>query len=441
MPNFMKGLVIAAASAAALTAAAPVAAQTEITVQRFFGTCDADWGSNTDVAKAVGECGIITSQINKFMADNPDIKVNVNTVEWPGYDQLTAQMASGDPPDVVTIHASVLSDYQQKGLLEPLEAVLASAGVDPASFTAAGREGVTKDGQIFALPFDNHAMLWHINMNYFKQAGLVNADGTPILPKSVDELLAQGKQFKEKVGKPYLVQILANERAAYTRALYIYLMQQKSDFFADPKKIKLNTPEAKNVLQMFKDLYDQDLTTKDQDYPAAVAGFSNGDGGAFLNGTWIIGDLDAQSHAEGNPLSGGGYAVYPYPQLFGGEPGYYSDGHTWAMPKKDRSPEQIAAIGKFMKFMADNNFDWSRTGHLPAMQAVIDSAEFKALPHRSTILSIADIAKPLPAAVQRQFAIQDIIGEEMSSAMTGDKEIDAALTDAEARVNDLLANL
>jgi hypothetical protein len=65
-------------------------------------------------AKAVGECGIITSLINKFNADNPDVHVNVTTVEWPGYDQLTAQFAAGDPPDIVTIHQSVLADYQSK---------------------------------------------------------------------------------------------------------------------------------------------------------------------------------------------------------------------------------------------------------------------------------------------------------------------------------------
>jgi len=168
----------------------------EITVQRFFGACDADWGTNTDVSKAVGECGIITSQINKFVADNPDIKINVNTVEWPGYDQLTAQLASGEPPDVVTIHESVLSDYQSKGLLEPLDPVLKAAGVDSSTFTAAGREGVTKEGEIFGLPIDSHTMLWHINMNYFRKAGLVNDDGTPVLPKTADELLSQAKQFK-----------------------------------------------------------------------------------------------------------------------------------------------------------------------------------------------------------------------------------------------------
>lgn len=440
MANTLRTLVMAAASVLALGAAVPAYAQTEITVQRFFGTCDADWGTNTDVSAAVGECGIITSQINKFMADNPDIKVNVNTVEWPGYDQLTAQMASGEPPDLVTMHTSVISDYQSKGLLAPLDEVLGTAGIEAASLTAAGREGVTKEGQIYGLPIDTHAMLWHINMNYFKQAELVNPDGTPILPKNMEELLTQAKQFQEKVGKPYFVQILANEYAAFARATYIYLNQQGSDYFADPTKVKLNTPEARNIVQMFKDVFDQNLTTKDQDYAAAVAGFNNGDGGVFLNGTWVIGDLDAMSKAEGNPLSGGGYAVYPYPALFGGE-GYFGDGHAWVMPTKDRTPEQVAAIGKFLKFMADNNFDWARTGHLPAIQAVLDSPEFQALPHRNTIMSIANTTKGLPPAVQRQQSIQQIIGEEIASAMTGQKEVDAALTDAEARVNDLLANL
>jgi multiple sugar transport system substrate-binding protein len=60
------------------------------------------------------------------------------------------------------------------------------------------------------LPFDTHTWLWHINLNLFKQAGLIDASGNAILPKSADELLAQAKQFKEKTGKPYFVSTLAN---------------------------------------------------------------------------------------------------------------------------------------------------------------------------------------------------------------------------------------
>ena len=319
--------------------------------------------------------------------------------------------------------------------------MLTSVGVTSADFTDASRNGVTKDGKIYGLPIDNWTMLFHINMDLFKKAGLVNADGTPKLPTSPEELLAQAKQFKDKTGKPYFVQNLANEVALFTRNLYTYLFQQDSDFFADPKHVKLTTPEAKKVVEMYKAIFDNGYTTKDLDYAAGINAFLAGEGGVHLNGTWVIGDYTASSEKAGTALNAGGYAVYPYPQLFGGKKAQYADGHSWAVSKKDRTPEQTAAIGKFLKFFHDNDFDWSRTGHLPAVKAVLDSAQFKALPHRDTISSIATLGTPLPSAVQRQFAIQDIIGQEMSAAISGQKDVDSALKDMESRINDLLANL
>ncbi len=438
----MKTTLLAAVSASVMMLASPGFAATELTVQRFFGACDADFGTNTDVAKAVGECGIITSMINKFNADNPDVHVSVTTVEWPGYDQLTAQFASGDAPDIVTIHESVLSDYQSKGLLLPLDDVLNSVGVTPDSFTDAARNGVTRDdGKIYGLPIDTWSLLFHINMDLFKKAELVNADGTPKLPTSVDELLAEAKQFKEKTGKPYFVQPTANETANLAWNLYSYLFQQNSDFLADPTHVKLNTPEAKTVVNMFRTLYADGNITPNLDYGTGINAFLAGDGGVHLNGTWVIGDYTAASEKSGTALNAGGYAVYPFPQLFAGDKAQYADGHTWAVSQKDRTPEQLAAIGKFLKFFADNDFEWSRTGHLPAYKAVLASDAFKALPHRDTLAPLAALGRPLPSAVQRRFAIQDIVGEEMNAAETGQKDTDAALTDAETRINELLANL
>ncbi len=436
----MRRFLLSTAALIALTCATSAQAQTKIELQRFFGACDADYGKVTDVSKAVGECGIITSLINKFEADNPDIDVNVTTVEWPGYDQLNAQLASGAAPDVVSMHYSAISDYQSRGLIDPIDDVLSAQGISPDSFTDAARGGVTKEDHLFGLPFDNWTMLFHVNLNLMKQAGLVNADGTPILPTSAEELIAQGKQFKEKTGKPYLVQILANETAAYARVLYTLLQQQNADFFADPTKITLNTPEAKNVVELMKKIKDEGLTTTGLDYAASVTSFTNGDGGIAVNGTWLIGDFVAQSEKEGTALSGG-YTVYPVPQLYPGRDSTYADGHSWVMPHKDRTPEQTEAIGKLFKFLAENDFQWARTGHLPAVKAVFAMPEFKALPHRENIAEIAETGRSLPGAVQRQFAIQDIIGEEVGAAVNGDKSIDEALGSAESRINDLLANI
>jgi multiple sugar transport system substrate-binding protein len=123
------------------------------------------------------------------------------------------------------MHISAIPDYQSRDLLEPLDEGLKSVGVDPSTFTAVSRGGVTKNGAIYGLPIDTWAPLWHINLNYFRQAGLMK-DGEPILPASPEELIAQARQFKQATGKPYFVQALINERATYTRNLYTFLMQQ-----------------------------------------------------------------------------------------------------------------------------------------------------------------------------------------------------------------------
>ena len=64
-----------------------------------------------------------------------------------------------------------------------------------------------------------------------------------------------------------------------------------------------------------------------------------------------------------------------------------------------------------------------------------------AVEHRTEVARLVDTAASLPAGVQRQFTIQQIISEEMESGITGQKPIDTVLADAERRVNDLLFNL
>ena len=414
--------------------------RTELRLQRFFGACEAEYGRVTDISKAEGECGIMTALINRFEAENPDIEVVENIVFWPGYDQLTAQLAANDAPDLVTMHGSVIADYQARGLLEPLGDSLARFGVPPAAFTEAARTAVTIDGTVWGMPIDTWAPLWHINMNLFREAGLVRPDGSPILPSSPEELYEQAAQFRERTGKPYFVQGTANEYAAFARNFYTFVMQQGGTLYSGPREADFTTPEARRALELFKTIHDRNLTTKNQDYSAAVSGFLNGDGGVFLVGTWMVGTFNAEAQTEGRPLSGG-YAVRPYPSLFS-EDVTFADGHSWVMPADDeRTPAERDAALRFLKFFAEQDGEWARTGHLPAFQAVIDSPQWRALPHRAELASLAENARPLRKDLRRQFPIETIVGQEAAAAISGAKPIDRALADMERRVNAILQNL
>jgi multiple sugar transport system substrate-binding protein len=175
------------------------------------------------------------------------------------------------------------------------------------------------------------------------------------------------------------------------------------------------------------------------DTPAAIAAFMSGEGGVYPTGTWMIGQFETEENTPGRPLHQS-YAVYPYPRLWGEQLSFVS-GHAWVVPKRDRTPEERTAIWRFFRFMAAHNFDWARTGHLPAMQAVIDSPQFRALPHRTDVAPLATIGRPLPGTVQRQSAVEGIVGEEMAAAITGQKPSGRALADADRRVNEFLAQL
>jgi len=364
--------------------------------------------------------------------------VDTNVIAWPGYPQLTAQMAARDPPDLVSMHENVISDYASKGLLEPVEPYLKAAGLDAASFTRASQEGVTIGGRMYGLPWDTHGGLWHINTKLFAEAGLMRG-GKPVLPNSPEELLAQARQFKQRTGKPYLIQSLVGDPAGAARNLYTYVMAQGRPVFPDARHLKVNTPEGRRVAEFFRQITADGLGTSNMDTPAAIAAFMSGEGGIYPTGTWMIGQFQQESVTPGRPLYGS-YAVMNYPRLWG-EHRIYVGGHAWVVPKRERSPEQKAAIARLFRFIAQHNCDWARTGHLPAFTAVLDSPQFRALPHRADIAPLADIGRPLPGYVRRQSAVEGIVGEEMAGAITGQKSVPDALATAERRVNEFLAEL
>jgi len=111
------------------------------------------------------------------------------------------------------------------------------------------------------------------------------------------------------------------------------------------------------------------------------------------------------------------------------------------VPTRKRTPQQRAAIARFFRFMAAHNFDWTRTGHIPAFKSVLVDPRFASLPHRADIAPRAEIGRPVPSTIQRQNAIEGIVGEEAVAAFTGQKSIERALSEAERRVDDLLAEI
>lgn len=62
-----------------------------------------------------------------------------------------------------------------------------------------------EDGRIYGLPRDGYVLGMHINVDLFEQAGLVDEEGLPLYPTTLQELAEYGQIIREKTGKAGLV--------------------------------------------------------------------------------------------------------------------------------------------------------------------------------------------------------------------------------------------
>lgn len=416
---------------------ADTSGKTEITLMRFFGSCDARYAQVTKASEGVGECGIITTLVNEFNATNRDgIVVRTQIGEWgPYYDQLTARLVAKDIPTVAVMHESALGDYVRRKLVLPLDEDFARIGIDKADFTEHAARGTAFNGQTYALPFDTWAWLWHLNTKLMKQAGLIQPDGQPRLPRSPEELLAQARAFKQKTGKPYFAWAVANETAANDRTFLTLVAQQNAQLFSeDGKTIRMHQPAVVNALALMQQLYAEGLVKPNLDYAAANQAFLNGDVGVVVVGTWTIDQFLRESRKPESPLQGA-YAVVPFPQLYE-RPAVFADGHAWALFKggSTNAREHEAAL-KFLKFIWDRSAEWSRTGHLPVRQSVARSEAFRALPLREPLAEITRTGIGMPGNVPTQRAIELLIGEDVANLMLSAKPIPEVQASVEKRVD------
>jgi len=424
----MRLALIGAALAAGL--AAPAAAQTEVSLARFFGACE---DAGTDTSASTGEACIIQSIINAASAEIDGVTVETLPTDWGNYyDQIKAAYAGGTPPDIHVMHRHRVPEFAGFGALAAIGDDLASVGIDPSDWTENAREAVTWEGQVYGVPMDFHANLWHVNMALMEQAGLVE-DGRPILPSSPEELLEHARRVQEATGQDYLAADFAQFPIG-VRLVLALLWQQDANIFEDGTAT-IDTPEARAAIGAITQLFDEGLSDPRLNYADSQQAFLNGEAAVLVNGTWVVDFYSAEAAKEETGLDD--YYVAAFPTLFD-QPATWADSHMWVIPSPVKQDEETyRAALQVLAFINDHNIDWARTGHMSVRNSVLESEEYAALPHRSEYADTAAIARDTPPS-ENYGAIQDVLNRELQAIWLTDKPVDDALADAEAEVQDEL---
>ncbi|MCY4538319.1 MAG: extracellular solute-binding protein [Chloroflexi bacterium] len=406
-----------------------------LTVLRFFGDCVDDYGDVTDLGGITSECGIITVLTNIWNEEHPDIQVETIVADWPGTTQLNAAIAAGTPPDIAVLHGRRIPIYASRGALTPLTDVMDAVGIDAGDLTEGAADYGLYQGEFYGVPFDLAATIWHINLDLWAEAGLVDDMGAPMLPTSPEDFISAAEKVHAATGKP--IAEMAGQ-AATVRSLTAYIYQLGGALADDAGNPAIDTPEALEALNFVLEL--QDLGVVSRPYneingAIAVENFANGESAGLIDGTWRINGFDRQI-AEGE-VALKNYYVADFPQLFE-NPGTFAGSHNWLVPLgQNADPARVQAAVSFIKWLSDNSVVWARVGHGMTRSSVINSEEFQNLPHRAEYASMSQNVRSVPREVWGN-AFWAIVHEEVEAAVLEIKTPEVALADAQARLDDFV---
>lgn len=162
-------------------------------------------GSVTHWDYWVSQTPWVENELKLFAKANPDITIERTVNAQASFDNVfTLAQRSGNAPDVffITTDTEPLNQQVEKGWLMPLDEWATSEWIHrfpPYSF-AEGRNMF--DGKIYSAPFSKPApgVQLYINNAVFRDAGLMNADGSIQVPKTWDDVSRAADRITQRSG-------------------------------------------------------------------------------------------------------------------------------------------------------------------------------------------------------------------------------------------------
>ena len=218
--------------------------------------------------------------IKAFSAEHSTITVNPTFAAWSGWeDTMSTKFAGGVAEDVCQINWNWLYNYSKNGQtfidLNSTTDYLDLSQWDEAQLAACNVANAQQ-----CVPVSMTGRIFYWNMTTFNKAGITE------VPKSLDDLMAAGKTFQEKLGDDYYPLHLG----AYDRMILMvfYLESKYGKDWADPVTSTLNYTEEEIAegIDFIKSLVDGHVMMNLKTYYSA-----NSDTATHQSNEWITGKI------------------------------------------------------------------------------------------------------------------------------------------------------
>jgi multiple sugar transport system substrate-binding protein len=218
----------------------------------------------------------------------------------------------------------------------------------------------------------------------------------------------------------------------WTRPIFLSIYNQLGgDITSDGETPTLDTPEAKEALELLKGLVDDKIANKDGEDPGQL--FKSNKAIFYPEGIWMQNSLN-----EAEKLNWG---ITSFAQVSPDKIVNWTSSHQFVMFKdENRSEEKTKGMMDFLDYIRENSLPWAQAGQNPAALATLDNPEFKELP-QSFLVQDAKLQESLKIF---DYKYNGFVAEEVDKlvgdAMFGKLEIDKGLANAQKAVEDKIAN-
>ena len=346
--------------AAVLTAGMAFAAQADVELDVIicqYGPNTNDWflGSGMDGSNFV----------EKFEAENPNIKLNLDVVSWNDvYTEVDTRIASDNAPDILNI--DVFANYANDGLLLPVSDYCPDDLYE--DFFPSFIEQSVIDDTVWAVPDLASARALFCNADIFEEVGI----DYPTTWSELEDACQAIIDFYDGEVYPWGIDMTTDEGQA---AFAYYTWGNGGGFVDENGDWAVNSPENVEAIQYALDLIDAGYTNPN---PATQTRYDLQDMFAAGKLAMVIAPNQLPTYVadKGGEIN---MVTVNIPAADGKESSSVGVMDRVMAFKDDTAEDQDArneAIGKFLKFFYDpeNYVGWvSMEGFLPAVNSAVES--------------------------------------------------------------------
>ena len=404
-------MLIAVVLAAMLPAAA--LAQEPTTIRYFTFSAAPDYLDELD--------GMIAA----FEAENPDVKVEVESAPFDDYfTLLQTQVAGGDAPDAFELNFENFVTFASKGVLADLGPMMeADEGLDTEAYYQKAFDAFSVDGTQYGLPESYSTVLLFYNKDLFDELGLEypTDDWTWADERAAAEAIAASGD-----------DVWGHFAGVHYWEFYKAAWQNGCGFFGDDGSVTVNEPGCVEALQFMIDYVNDGVQPSEAEMGGVSDGdmFANGELGMITTGIWMFPTFDS---AEFD------WDVVVEPGNVQGGSHFFANG----VGVSSTSEAQDAAYRWLRYFTSSDEAAQARVAASWELPTLTDESLYDAYlaaekpENREAVLkSLENVV--VPPVIERQAEMQDALNAQIELALAGEISAQEALDTAKAEIEGLM---